>query len=92
MTKRSRPIPNQRGLFWARGERVGYFDLIVYIQGDPPFYRLDVWHIFERRIQKDANPDIIAEFGPEILDLSRLPPDQAWEYSDEFVAEDWRTE
>lgn len=83
-----RPIPQRGGIFWGRGQRVGYYDMIVYICGEHPFLKIDIWHIFERRLQKDASPNAVVEFGPEIDDLSQFPPDEAWK----LAYDDWRTE
>lgn len=81
-------MPQREGIFWGRGPREPYFDLIVYISGDPPFLRLDVYHIFERRLHKDASPSIVSEWGPEIEDMSEYNTEQAWG----FAIDDWRKE
>lgn len=83
-----RPMPQREGIFWGRGVRQPYFDMIIHINGEVPFLRVDIFHIFERRLQKDASPNQVIEWGPEIEDMSQYDTERAWAWA----REDWRKE
>lgn len=85
---KQRTMPQREGIFWGRKAREPYFDMIVHISGTAPFLKVDIFHLFERRLHKDADIGIVVEWGPEIEDMSQYNTERAWQHA----LDDWRIE
>lgn len=63
-------LPSKEGFFWARTSRMQWWNLIVKVQGDSPFFTIDVWDYTNDKVVAKANVYDIEEFGPEIAGMA----------------------
>lgn len=62
--------PPHAGFWWARTQGCKWWNLIVRVWGDPPYYSIDIWDIKENVLLKDTKVHYIHETGPLIaLDM-----------------------
>lgn len=55
------------GFYWAKtNESFKWWNLIVQIHGDPPFFKLTVWSRTESKIVERSYPDPDWVWGPRI--------------------------
>lgn len=69
-----RRLPSVGGFYWARQTAYEWYNLIVYVMGDPPFMRLRAWHYIDGE-SHEIEVYNIAEFGPRIEESK---PDRSW--------------
>lgn len=75
-------MPKEPGFFCARTGSCEWWNLIAYVHGDSPFFKVDVWEYTNDRLIVNANVYDIEEFGPKIFD--KLPAIQR-------TAQEWKT-
>lgn len=82
MSQPEKVLPQATGFYWARERGFRYWNLIVEVVGDSPFFRLDVWSLNSpKKATADVDVDLIEEFGPKIADEPPII---------EGFREDWR--
>jgi hypothetical protein len=59
-------MPQKEGYYWAKGKDSAVWNLIIYVYGSTPFFRLDSIDIYKSKYNTDVDPNTIIEFGPEI--------------------------
>lgn len=59
-------LPKEEGFYWARTSNHNWWNLIVRVYGDSPFFNVDAWahndHVFSTKVSVYD----IEEFGPLI--------------------------
>ena len=58
-------IPTKPGFYWAKSGRSQWFNLIVEVHGESPFFRLRAWNRMHDTL-KEIRSDEIEEWGPMI--------------------------
>lgn len=58
-------VPKDRGLYWAKSDNHEWFNLIVNVEGEPPF--LEVRNYLNMSL---PGVDTIREWGPRIHDVN----------------------
>lgn len=71
----ARRWPSKGGFYWARQTSYEWYNLIVYVTGDPPFMRLRAWYYTDNECHQ-IEVHNIAEFGPQITEAT---PDRPWQ-------------
>lgn len=66
--ERESMIPQSVGLYWGRTRGCRWWNLLVMVRGDVPFFRLDILDAKEDKFYKDLSPYYVEEFGPKIVD------------------------
>lgn len=61
-------IPQGESFWWGRSSGYRYWNLIVRVRGEAPFFRLDIWDLRNGVFVKDADPFHVYEYGPKIAD------------------------
>jgi hypothetical protein len=59
-------VPVDKGFYWARGRSYKWWNLIVRVYGDFPFYKLDIWDYSDRKLLTNVWLGEVEEFGPKI--------------------------
>lgn len=57
-------LPKEPGFYWGKSDDCKWWNLIIQVYGDSPFFRIDGWDISEDDIFADI--DRVCEFGPAI--------------------------
>lgn len=58
--------PADAGVYWARGSGYRFWNFMVRVYGNSPYFRIDVWDILNHKFYHDANFVDIKEFGPAL--------------------------
>lgn len=66
MKQKDRNAPTHEGFFWARSKSFEWWNLIVRVYGDSPFFRIDSWDVSTAHIVENEHLYNIEQFGPEI--------------------------
>jgi len=59
-------IPKVSGFYWAREQGFKYWNLIVYVYNEAPFFQIDTWDYAKGEWKASANPNEVIEYGPLI--------------------------
>ncbi len=54
------------GFYWGRREGINWFNLIVEVYGEFPFFKCRAWDRIHDKMQ-EISPDEIKELGPRII-------------------------
>lgn len=58
--------PNREGYFWAAQSNYQWWNMIVKVYGEAPFFRMDVWFHVEGKVVRNVPIYDIDLFGPEM--------------------------
>lgn len=61
-------LPSKEGFYWARSGTYNWWNLIVRVYGDAPFFRIDVWSYSDHSFGMNVSVYDIEEFGPMIVE------------------------
>lgn len=64
-------LPSEVGIYLARTGQYTWWNVIVSVHGDSPFFNVDVWFPMDDKLAINASVYDIEEFGPKI---SNWPP------------------
>lgn len=59
-------LPKEEGVYWARSGNYKWWNLIVHVYGDAPFFQIDIWQFNHGIVVVKAAVHDIEEFGPRI--------------------------
>lgn len=59
-------LPKKEGIYWAKSGNYQWWNLIVHVYGDAPFFAIDIWHYNSGEVVVKADVHDIEEFGPRI--------------------------
>jgi hypothetical protein len=57
--------PDSIGFYWAKSGSYKWYNLIVEVHGESPFFRLRAWHLFDQTLTAIESWSI-KEWGPKI--------------------------
>lgn len=65
-------LPSQTGFYWARTSGHRWWNLIVNVRGDAPFFCIDMWEYTHDKLVVLGSVYDIVEFGPRIEDAPKI--------------------
>lgn len=63
-------LPSKEGFYWARTGNANWWNLIVRVYGDSPFFSVDAWKYNDHVLHVKVNIYDIEEFGPMLAEES----------------------
>lgn len=60
-------VPDHAGYYWARSGSCEWYNLIVAVYGDSPFFMIDVLNTRDDTFQRHIKTWEVDEWGPEIV-------------------------
>ena len=61
-------MPDKKGIFWAKSHGYNWWNLIIVVYGESPYFRVDIWDYVGGTLVQEAQLSDIDEVGPKIAD------------------------
>lgn len=61
-------LPTEEGFYCARDSDHDWWNLVVLVHGDSPFFCVDIWRFMTDKLYPNASVYQIEEFGPKLAD------------------------
>ena len=59
-------VPTEAGLYFASSDNFKWYNLIVEVYGDLPFFRVNIWDRYYNKLYADVVIYSINQWGPKI--------------------------